>query len=175
MKSLNSFFSFFFNYQGITSFISFIIKMEVIMNKEEYQKLVKKYEPKENKVENTVYAFLIGGLVGFIAEGLIILLMNIFNLSRLIAASWTCLIIIFASSLFTALGFFDNWMTKAKAGLLLPTTGFAHSVSSSALDYKKEGLITGLGSNFFKLAGSVILYGILSAFILVIVRVIIGG
>ena len=70
---------------------------------------------------------------------------------------------------------FDNWMSKAKAGLLIPTTGFAHSVSSSALDYKKEGLITGLGSNFFKLAGSVILYGILSAFILVIVRVIIGG
>ncbi len=66
-------------------------------------------------------------------------------------------------------------MSKAKAGLLIPTTGFAHSVASSALDYKKEGLVTGLGSNFFKLAGSVILYGILSAFILVIVKVIIGG
>ena len=145
------------------------------MNKEEYQKLVKKYEPKENKFENVIYAFLIGGLVGFITEGLIVLLMNFFELSRIDAGAWTCLIIILAASLFTALGFFDNWMTKAKAGLLIPTTGFAHSVSSSALDYKKEGLITGLGSNFFKLAGSVILYGILSAFVLVIVKVIIGG
>ena len=145
------------------------------MNKEEYQKLVKKYEPKENKFENVIYAFLIGGLVGFMSEGLIVLLMNFFELSRTLAGTWTCLIIILAASLFTALGFFDNWMTKAKAGLLIPTTGFAHSVSSSALDYKKEGLITGLGSNFFKLAGSVILYGILSAFILVIVKVIIGG
>ena len=145
------------------------------MNKEEYQKLVKKYEPKENKFQNVIYAFLIGGLVGFIAEGLIILLMNFFDLSRIIAGAWTCLIIIFAASLFTALGFFDNWMSKSKAGLLIPTTGFAHSVSSSALDYKREGLITGLGSNFFKLAGSVILYGILSAFVLVIVRVTIGG
>lgn len=145
------------------------------MNKDEYQKLVKKYEPKENKFQNAIYAFLIGGMVGFISEGLIVLLMNFFNLSRLVAGAWTCLIIIFASSLFTALGFFDNWMTKSKAGLLIPTTGFAHSVTSSALDYKKEGLITGLGSNFFKLAGSVILYGILSAFILVIVRVMIGG
>ena len=145
------------------------------MNKEEYQKLVKKYEPKENKFENVIYAFLIGGLVGFMSEGLIVLLMNFFELSRTLAGAWTCLIIILAGSLFTALGFFDNWMTKAKAGLLIPTTGFAHSVSSSALDYKKEGLITGLGSNFFKLAGSVILYGILSAFILVIVKVIIGG
>ena len=145
------------------------------MNKDEYQKLVKKYEPKENKFQNVIYSFLIGGLVGFIAEGLIVLLMNFFDLTRIVAGAWTCLIIIFAASLFTALGFFDNWMTKAKAGLLIPTTGFAHSVSSSALDYKKEGLITGLGYNFFKLAGSVILYGILSAFILVIVRVIIGG
>ena len=145
------------------------------MNKEEYQKLVKKYEPKENKFENVIYAFLIGGLVGFMSEGLIVLLMNFFELSRTLVGAWTCLIIILAASLFTALGFFDNWMTKAKAGLLIPTTGFAHSVSSSALDYKKEGLITGLGSNFFKLAGSVILYGILSAFILVIVKVIIGG
>ncbi len=145
------------------------------MNKDEYQKLVKKYEPKENKLENAIYAFLIGGMVGFIAEGMIILLIRFFSLSRLIAGAWTCLIIIFMASLFTALGFFDDWMTKSKAGLLIPTTGFAHSVTSSALDYKKEGLITGLGSNFFKLAGSVILYGILSAFIFVIVRVVIGG
>jgi len=145
------------------------------MNKDEYQKLVKKHEPREDKLHNTIYAFLIGGTVGFIVEGIIVLLMNLCNMNRVIASTWTCLFVIFTSSLFTALGFFDNWMTKAKAGLLLPTTGFAHSVSSSALDYKKEGLITGLGANFFKLAGSVILYGILSAFILAIVKVIISG
>ncbi len=145
------------------------------MNKDEYKKLVKKHIPQENRTGNAITAFLIGGFVGFIAEGLIEVIMNIFSLNRIDASVWTCLIIIFASSLFTALGFFDNWMSKAKAGLLLPTTGFAHSVSSSALDYKKEGLITGLGSNFFKLAGSVILYGILSAFILVIVKVMISG
>lgn len=145
------------------------------MNKDEYQKLVKKYEPREDKLHNTIYAFLIGGFVGFLAEGITVMIMNIYNLGRIEASTWTCLIIIFVASLFTSLGFFDNWMTKAKAGLLLPTTGFAHSVSSSALDYKKEGLITGLGSNFFKLAGSVILYGIISAFILVIIKVIIHG
>lgn len=145
------------------------------MNKDEYQKLVKKYEPREDKLHNVIYAFLIGGTVGFLVEGLIVVLMNIYDISRVVASTWTCLIVIAAASLFTALNFFDNWMTKAKAGLLLPTTGFAHSVQSSALDYKKEGLITGLGSNFFKLAGSVILYGILAAFVLVIVKVIIHG
>lgn len=145
------------------------------MNKDEYQKLVKKYEPREDKLHNIIYAFLIGGTVGFLVEGLIVVLMNVYELSRDIAGVWTCLIVIFAASLFTALGFFDNWMTKAKAGLLLPTTGFAHSVTSSALDYKKEGLITGLGANFFKLAGSVILYGIMAAFIFVVIKVIIYG
>lgn len=145
------------------------------MKKEDYQKLVKKYEPKENRLKNTVIAFLVGGSVGFLVEVLIRILMKVFELSRVIASSWSCLIVIFLASLFTALGFFDNWMVKTKAGLLLPTTGFAHSVSSCAIDYKEEGMITGLGSNFFKLAGSVILYGILSAFILVLVRVIFGG
>ncbi len=145
------------------------------MNKDEYQKLVKKYEPREDKLHNTIYAFLIGGFVGFLVEGITVMLMNLYALERTEASVWTCLIVIFVASLFTALGFFDNWMTKAKAGLLLPTTGFAHSVTSSALDYKKEGLITGLGSNFFKLAGSVILYGIISAFILVVIKVIIHG
>lgn len=145
------------------------------MKKEEYQKLVKKYEPKENRLKNTIVAFLVGGSVGFLVEVLIKVLMKVFELSRVIASSWSCLIVIFLASLFTALGFFDNWMIKAKAGLLLPTTGFAHSVSSCAIDYKQEGMITGLGANFFKLAGSVILYGILSAFVLVLVRVIFGG
>ncbi len=145
------------------------------MNKDEYKKLVKKHTPREDKLHNTIYAFLIGGCVGFLAEGVIQVLMNLFDFSRVTASTWTCLIVIFTASLFTAFGFFDNWMSKAKAGLLLPTTGFAHSVTSSAMDYKREGLVTGFGSNFFKLAGSVILYGILSAFIFVIVKVIIGG
>ena len=145
------------------------------MNRERYKELTNKIIPKEDKVKNGLTAFFIGGLIGFLGQLIVFVLEKAFNVPYKDATSIMIVILIFLASLFTALGFFDNWMTKAKAGLLLPTTGFAHSVSSSALDYKKEGLITGLGSNFFKLAGSVILYGILSAFILVIVRVIIGG
>lgn len=75
------------------------------MNKDEYQKLVKKYEPREDKLHNTIYAFLIGGTVGFIVEGLIVVLMNLYNLSRVVASTWTCLVVIFMASLFTALNF----------------------------------------------------------------------
>ena len=85
---------------------------------------------------------------------------------------WLCMIIIFVGSFLTALGVFDSFVSKAKCGLIVPTTGFAHSIASSALDYKKDGLITGLGANFFKLAGSVILYGILSSFVLLVIRMI---
>ena len=145
------------------------------MNKDEYMKLVKKHTPKEPKLRNIGVAFFVGGFVGFIGEFLIFLLSNSFGMSVAEAGIWTCLIIILAASLLTALGFFDNWVSNCKCGLIIPTTGFAHSVTSSALDYKKDGLITGLGSNFFKLAGSVILYGVIAAFVLVIVRVVIGG
>ena len=145
------------------------------MNKEYYKKLVKKHTPKEPKLRNVGVAFLVGGLIGLFAEILIFVIKHCFSVSVVVAGLITALIVIFLSSLFTALGFFDNWVNRCKCGLIIPTTGFAHSVASSALEYKKDGLITGLGSNFFKLAGSVILYGIISAFILVIVKVIFGG
>ncbi len=145
------------------------------MKKEDYKKLVKKISPKEHRLRNLGVSFLTGGSIALMGELTITILINVFGISRVEAGGWLALIIIFIACLLTALGFFDNWVSRCKCGLIIPTTGFAHSVASSALDYRNDGLITGLGANFFKLAGSVILYGVLSAFILVIVRVIIGG
>lgn len=145
------------------------------MDKREYKKMVDKISPKENKFKNAIVSFLVGGSIGLIGEIIVVVLMNCFGLGRVESYAWLALILVFLGSLFTALNFFDNWVSYAKAGLFLPTTGFAHSIASSALDYKKDGLITGLGANFFKLAGSVLLYGILSGFFLLIVRLIIGA
>ena len=144
------------------------------MEKEEYLKIVKELTPKENKLRNSFYAFVVGGLVGFLGLAISLYLECMFNLTTMVASAWTTLIVIFLACLFTGLGFFDNLVSKYKCGLIIPTTGFAHSVMSASLDYKKDGLITGLGSNFFKLAGSVILYGILSGFVMGIVKVIIN-
>ena len=137
--------------------------------------LVKKHTPREPKLRNFGVAFLVGGLIGLLAEVISMILKNCFAFSTVEAGLIVALIVIGVASLFTALGFFDSWVSKCKCGLIIPMTGFAHSVSSSDLEYKRDGLITGLGSNFFKLAGSVILYGIISAFLLVIVRLVIGG
>jgi len=140
------------------------------MNKDEYKKLVDSLTPKENKVKNALLAFFTGGAIGLFGEIVIYILMNYCGVSRTESFIWLCMLLIFIGCFLTSLGFFDKWVAKLKAGLIIPTTGFAHSISSSALDYKKDGLITGLGANFFKLAGSVILYGILSAFILLVIR-----
>ncbi len=145
------------------------------MNKDDYKLLVKKHTPKEPKLKNMGVAFLVGGLIGFLAEVASVILRKCFAFSSVESGLIVSLLVISVASFLTALGFFDSWVTKAKCGLIIPTTGFAHSVASSALEYKKDGLITGLGANFFKLAGSVILYGIVSAFILVIVRIVMYG
>ena len=145
------------------------------MNKEEYQELVQKMSPKEPKLRNAIVAFLVGGSVGFIGEIIVKILMESFGLSRVDSCAWLAFILILFASFMTAIGKFDNWVAKAKCGLIIPTTGFAHSVQSAALDYKKEGFITGIGANMFKLAGSVILFGIVSSFFLVLLKVMLYG
>lgn len=145
------------------------------MDKEEYKNLVKKKYPKQNKLKNMLIAFVIGGSLGLIGQIFSRLLVILFGMSVKVSYSVVCLITIFLASLFTGLNFFDDWVTKTKCGLIVPTTGFAHSITSCGLEYKKDGMITGLGANFFKLAGSVLLYGIISAFILCIIKVVFYG
>lgn len=145
------------------------------MDKKSYAKLVKDLTPKEPKLKNAIVSFVVGGLLGVLCELIATFIVNAFAIAKTDAYIWTSLFIILVTTILTALGKFDNLVTKIKCGLIIPTTGFAHSITSSALDYKRDGLITGLGSNFFKLAGSVILYGILSAFLFVSIEVLIYG
>ena len=145
------------------------------MDREEYQKLVISKKPRESRFQNALIAFLSGGSLGLLCEIISTLLVMRFGISKMVSYSIICLLMIMLASLFTSLAFFDDWVTKLKCGLIIPTTGFAHSVTSSALEFKKDGLVTGLGANLFKLAGSVILYGIVSAFFLCILKVIVNG
>lgn len=140
------------------------------MIREEYKELVNKHLPKEKKFENAIIAFLTGGVLAIFSELLSNFLCFTFEISKMESYSVVCLIMIFLTCLFTSLGFFDNLVTKFKCGLIIPTTGFAHSVQASAIEYKKDGMITGIGANIFKLAGSVILYGIISSFFLCVIK-----
>lgn len=126
----------------------------------DYKKLVKSLTPPENSMKNTIIAFLSGGVIGSISE----ILVSTFNVDTML------IIWIFISSVLTGLCIFDKLADVFKMGIIIPITGFSHSVTSATVEYKNDGLITGIGSNYFKLAGSVILYGILSASILAFIR-----
>lgn len=145
------------------------------MEKKLYDKLVLEHAPKEKRLENAVIAFLIGGVMGVIGELLVEFYGYYLHISRSDASVFMIITLIFLASLFTALGFFDKWVKFAKCGLIIPITGFAHSMTSAAIEYKREGFVTGLGANMFKLAGTVILYGVVSAYIFGLIRLIIGG
>ncbi len=149
--------------------------MVITMNRDEYLALVKRMTPKENRFKNLLIAFLIGGLIGFAGEIIIYILMESFGISKTDSFAWLSFILILFASFMTATGKFDNWVNKSKCGLIIPTTGFAHSVQSAVLDYKKDGFVNGIGSNAFKLSGSVIVYGIISSFFLIILKVILYG
>ena len=145
------------------------------MTNEEYKKLVNKYIPKENKKKKYLISFITGGLMGVIAEILTILYTNVFNLSHNESTSFMMITIIIITCILTGLGVFDELIKKAGAGLFIPITGFAHATASSTLDYKKEGLVFGIGSNLFKLSGSVIVYATVSSFVFAIIRYIVFG
>lgn len=145
------------------------------MTKKEYSELVKKHTPKEGHIKNLFLAFFVGGFIGLLGQGLIDLYTKIFNLTIKDAGTYMIVTLIFFASLFTALGFFDKWVEKAKCGIIVPITGFAHAMTSSAIEYKKEGFILGLGSNIFKITGSVILYGVVSAYVFGLIRIIVMG
>ena len=145
------------------------------MEKKLYEKIVMNHKPKEHRARNAFIAFFIGGLVGVIGEFLLELYTYYLNVSTSDAAIFMMISLIFLASLFTALGFFDKWVNFARCGLIIPITGFAHSMTSAAIEFKKEGLVTGLGANIFRLAGTVILYGIVSAYIFGIIRYLVLG
>lgn len=140
------------------------------MEKQVYAKIVDRHKPKEDRFMNAVIAFLVGGCVGAIGQLLIEFYSSWLHISTQDASSFMLVTLIFVSCLCTALGFFDKWVGFAKCGLIIPITGFAHSMMSSGMEYKHEGPIFGVGANIFKLAGSVILYGIVAAWFFGMIR-----
>ena len=146
-----------------------------MMEKKLYEKIVMNHKPKETRIQNAVIAFLVGGVVGAFGQLLIEFYSYYLDISTNDAAIFMIITLIFLASLFTALGFFDKWVKWARCGLIIPITGFAHSMTSAAIEFKKEGFVTGLGANLFKLAGTVILYGVVSAYFFGILRLIIMG
>ena len=114
-------------------------------------------------------------MIGLSSEILLELYEFWFNLPRKESGVLVILTLIVIASVLTALGVFDICVTKLKSALIIPITGFAHSITSAALEYRTEGLVLGIGANIFKLAGTVILYGTVAVYIFGLIRLLIIG
>ncbi|MHC1750298.1 MAG: stage V sporulation protein AC [Cellulosilyticaceae bacterium] len=130
--------------------------------KKNYQEVVKQHSPKNALLKNCFRAFWVGGAICALGQGLTNLYMYL-GMEKIEAGTVTTVTLIFLSTFLTAFNIYDKIGKYAGAGSLVPITGFANSMVSSAMEYKKEGYVYGLGSKLFTIAGPVIVFGVLSS------------
>jgi len=130
-----------------------------------YEKYVKEVTPTHNLFLNMAKAFLTGGLICLVGQ-FILNYAGKMGLDKETSGSWCSLILILLSVLLTGLNLYPKIGKFGGAGSLVPITGFANSVAAPAIEFKAEGQIFGIGCKIFTIAGPVILYGILSSWVL---------
>ncbi|HIR03493.1 MAG: stage V sporulation protein AC [Acutalibacteraceae bacterium] len=129
------------------------------ISKKQYAKMAEKASPKSNLFVDCIKAFLVGGLICTIGQGLT----NIYTLcgmELLDARTLTSVSLVFLGALLTSIGVYDKIAKHAGAGSLVPITGFANSIVAPAIEFKSEGFVLGLGAKMFIIAGPVLVYGI---------------
>ena len=129
------------------------------MTNQDYGKLVNDRSKPSPMGKNLVWAFLVGGAICTIGQGLSNLYQS-WGLDKDQAGTAVSVTLIFAAALLTGLGCFDKLAKRARAGTLVPITGFANAMVSPALEFKSEGLITGTAAKLFVVAGPVLVFGI---------------
>ena len=124
-----------------------------------YEKYAKQFTPKPKYILNSIRAFVVGGLVCVIALWLENRLIQS-GIDEKSASIYVIILLIMIAQLLTGIGWFDTIAKHAGAGVIVPITGFANSMVAPALEYKKEGIVLGVGAKLFSLAGPVLVCGI---------------
>ncbi|MCI9417904.1 MAG: SpoVA/SpoVAEb family sporulation membrane protein [Eubacterium sp.] len=130
-----------------------------------YNEYVKKVTPTHSLPKNMAKAFLIGGIICVIGQGILQYCGSI-GLDKDTSGSWCSLILVLLSVILTGFNIYPKLATFGGAGALVPITGFANSVAAPSIEFKKEGQVFGIGCKIFTIAGPVILYGIFSSWVL---------
>lgn len=133
---------------------------------QEYEKYVKEITPTHNFWLQLGKAFLVGGSICCLGQGILNMATGIFGLDKQTAGSWCSLLLILLSVILTGFGIYPRIVKWGGAGALVPITGFANSVAAPAIEYKTEGQVFGIGCKIFTIAGPVILYGIFTSWAL---------
>jgi len=155
---------------GLKGSVSLENKEEKI--KEEFNNFVEKTKPKPNIMKNCFFAFVIGGIICDIGQ----FFQNVFLKMGVPAdevGTYVAIVMVFIGAFLTGVGIYDKIASFAGAGSVVPITGFANSIVSPAMEYKKEGFVFGVGAKMFTIAGPVLVYGISSSFLVGIIYYII--
>lgn len=135
------------------------------MNKKDYTSYVEAKAKKSTIIKDCILAFIVGGLFCIIGQVITDIASNM-GADKKTASAICSISLIFLGALLTALKWYQIIGKKAGAGSIVPITGFSNSIVSPAIEYKSEGFVLGIGSNMFKIAGPVLVYGIGSSVIL---------
>ncbi len=139
---------------------------------EAYQKLQSQHELKRPIMKNCVKAFLVGGIFCLVGQAISYVYIYYFNFTEQTAGNPTSATMVFLALLLTGFGVYDRIGQFGGAGSAVPVTGFGNAVISAAIEHRTEGFVLGVGGNMFKLAGSVILFGVFSAFVVALIKTI---
>lgn len=145
-------------------------KDKMTPEQQQYQTLEQKYELKRPVLKNCIKAFLVGGTFCLVGQAITYFYIYFFNFTEQTAGNPTVATMVFIAMLLTGFGVYDRIGQFAGAGSAVPVTGFGNSVISAAIEHRTEGFVLGVGGNMFKLAGSVILFGVFSAFVVALIK-----
>lgn len=147
-------------------------KQKMTPQQQQYQKLEQKHEIKRPIFKNCLKAFFVGGLICLIGQAITYFYIAFFDFTEQTAGNPTVATMVFLSMLLTGFGVYDRLGQFGGAGSAVPVTGFGNAVISAAIEHRTEGFVLGVGGNMFKLAGSVILFGVFSAFVVALIKTI---
>ncbi|WP_456279379.1 stage V sporulation protein AC [Bacillus sp. AK128] len=142
--------------------------------KDDYLNQIRKFQPKPPYISNGIKAFLVGGFICTVGQGIQNFFITFFNFTEKTAGSPTIATLVLISSILTGLGVYDKIGQFSGAGSAVPVTGFANSMTSAALEHRSEGIVLGIATNMFKLAGSVIVFGVVAAYVIGVIRYLIN-
>ena len=148
------------------------IEYTMELNKKAYDEYVKQITPVNELGSDMLRAFVTGGIICALGQASVMLMMNYLGMEKEEAQTWMLMELILASVLLTGFGIYPKIVKWGGAGALVPITGFANSVVAPAIEYKVEGHVFGIGCKIFTIAGPVILFGVLTSWILGIILLI---
>src|SRR5215208_641972 len=129
--------------------------MNTNMKPKQYEKFIKNKLPKPNSIKNCIMAFIVGGLICDVGQFIQFFAAS-YGYSKEIVSSITASTMVFLGAFLTGLGIYDKLGKFAGAGSIVPITGFANSIVSPAMEFKREGFVFGVGAKMFMLAGPVL-------------------